>query len=551
MSSLQREQLPRVASGDEPPGPLSNMEGVVLVVDDELPNRLYLKKLLSSYGCDVMMAASGPAALEQIHQCRPDLVLADVVMPDMDGFELCGAIKELSATRDIPVIMVTAKGHIDDLTKGFDLGAMDYIRKPFDARELVLRVGNALALKRSRDALAHWKRRVSHELELAGAIQQSMFSDVPCFSGPFEIRIRYRASMDIGGDAYDVIELPDGRCCVYVADVSGHGVAPAMISSMLKASATEFVRAHYEDGPAVVCNELHVRLCNAINNPSYYATLFMALYDPDKNEWLCMNCGHPDPVLVCEGQTICVPQGGGGIPVGMPMGPERPYEKDDETTICCSGKMNILLYTDGLSESFHRVTGQECGAGRVGEFFVRVLQDKDTIERPDALLRMIEEEGYALGSDDCTAITISMIDSSQILFEKSISIEMDAVSEMCERLEQILLESEAGEDVAARVRLVAIEHAMNVVEHSGLNHQHRLWVRLLQDGHMFRLIFLDAGREWDHSSASSTEFAVDEYAEGGRGLVITNIAADGVERYRRNMQNVVGYLFKQEVDCHE
>ena len=68
-------------------------------------------------------------------------------MPGMDGFELCGAIKKLTATRDVPVIMVTAKGQIEDLKKGFDLGAMDYIRKPFDARELVLRVGNALALK--------------------------------------------------------------------------------------------------------------------------------------------------------------------------------------------------------------------------------------------------------------------------------------------------------------------------------------------------------------------------------------------------------------------
>jgi sigma-B regulation protein RsbU (phosphoserine phosphatase) len=321
----------------------AQLGGKVLVVDDERPNRLYLKKLLSTYGCTVSEAADGPSALEMIHRERPDLILADVVMPGMDGFELCGAIKDRAATHDLPVIMVTAKGQIEDLKKGFDLGAMDYIRKPFDARELVLRVGNALALKRSNDALAYWKRHVSHELELAGKIQRSMFSTEPLFSGPFDVRIHYRSSMDVGGDAFDVISLPDGRCCVYVADVSGHGVAPAMISSMLKATLTELIRTFYDNGPAFICNELHVRLCSTLNNPSYYATMLLALYDPKTGRWVCMNCGHPDPVLICEGKPVPFPPGGGGIPVGMPLGPDRPFADEDQTVLESCPGMQIML----------------------------------------------------------------------------------------------------------------------------------------------------------------------------------------------------------------
>ncbi len=524
-----------------------DLGGKVLVVDDERPNRLYLKKLLSSYGCEVIEAVDGPSALELLHRERPDLVLADVVMPGMDGFELCGAIKKLTAIRDIPVIMVTAKGQIEDLKKGFDLGAMDYIRKPFDARELVLRVGNALALKRSNDALARWKQRVSHELELAGKIQQSMFSTEPLFTGPFEIRIKYRSSMDVGGDAFDVITLPDGRCCVYVADVSGHGVAPAMISSMLKATATELIRTFYSRGPAFICNELHVRLRSTLNNPSYYATMLLALYEPETGRWICMNCGHPDPLLICEGKAVPFPAGGGGIPVGMPLGPVRPFSEEDQTVLESCPGMNILLYTDGLSEALHRVTGEECGAEGLEKLFMRVVADPFAVNRPSALLDLIEDAGYAIGHDDCTAITIRMTDPSTVLLEGTIAVDMQAVSERTEEMERLLLER-TDEDLAARVRLVAIEHAMNVVEHSRLGAHETMWTQLILDEHGCRLVFTDPGREWNISGASATEPGLDEYAEGGRGLLITNVAADCVERYRRDSQNVVSYVFRRQTD---
>jgi sigma-B regulation protein RsbU (phosphoserine phosphatase) len=540
MADDPRQEVPLSASKPQ-------LGGKVLVVDDERPNRLYLKKLLSSYGCEVSEAVDGPTALEMVRCERFDLILADVVMPGMDGFELCGAIKGLVATRDVPVIMVTAKGHIEDLKKGFDLGAMDYIRKPFDARELVLRVGNALALKRSNDALAHWKRRVSHELELAGKIQQSMFSTEPFFSGPFEIRIRYRSSMDVGGDAFDVIALPDGRCCIYVADVSGHGVAPAMISSMLKATSTELIRTFYDRGPAFICNELHVRLCSTLNNPAYYATMLLALYEPETGRWVCMNCGHPDPVILCDGKPVPFPVGGGGIPVGMPLGPERPFAEEDQTIIeSCSG-MHILIYTDGLTEALHRETGEECGEEMLQKLFVRVSADPHILDYPAALLGLIETEGYAIGHDDCTAITIRMVEPARVIMERNMAVELQAVSDCTEEMERLLLER-ADEDLAARVRLVAIEHVMNVVEHSGLSAKDVIWTQLILDETGCRLVFKDSGREWDIAGAGTTEPGLDDYAEGGRGLMITNVAADCVERYRRDSQNVVSYAFRRQTD---
>jgi sigma-B regulation protein RsbU (phosphoserine phosphatase) len=541
-ASTADEPLPAAAPSSRP-----DLSGRVLVVDDERPNRLYLKKLLSSYGCEVLEAVDGPAALEIVHRERPDLILADVVMPGMDGFELCGEIKKIPVIRDVPVIMVTAKGQIEDLKKGFDLGAMDYIRKPFDARELVLRVGNALALKRSNDALAHWKRRVSHELELAGKIQQSMFSTEPFFCGPLEVRIKYRSSMDVGGDAFDVVDLPDGHCCVYVADVSGHGVAPAMISSMLKATLTELIRNYYERGPAFICNELHVRLRSTLNNPAYYATMLLALYEPETGRWVCMNCGHPDPILICEGKPVLFPSGGGGIPVGMPLGPDRPFSEEDQTVLEPCPGMRILLYTDGLSEALHCETGEECGEETLRTLFARVSDDPYAVDCPSALLDLIEKEGYEIGHDDSTAIAIRMTEPAQVLMEEAIAVDMQAVSDRTEELERRLLER-TDEDLAARVRLVAIEHAMNVVEHSGLGGQDTIWIQLILDGNGCRLVFTDRGRKWDISKADAKEPGLDDYAEGGRGLLITNIAADCVERYRRDSENVVSYIFRRQTD---
>ena len=187
---------------------LQSLSGRVLVVDDELPNRLYLRKLLEARGCEVFDADDGPSALTIAFKNVPDLILVDVMMPGMDGFELCGRLRDEARTADIPVIMVTAKSKIEDIETGFELGAMDYIRKPFNPRELVLRVGNALALKKSNDEITIWNNRVSRDLELAGSIQRSLFSDVPHFSHRFEVRFGHQIPRPL---SLECGNLPNGQ----------------------------------------------------------------------------------------------------------------------------------------------------------------------------------------------------------------------------------------------------------------------------------------------------------------------------------------------------
>ena len=128
-------------------------ENCILIVDDEENNQLALKSRLSRKGYQTVVASSGFQALEFLEKRKPDLVLLDVNMPEMDGFEACKEIKARSEEKFLPVILVTARGDKESLIKGFDAGADDYIVKPFDGDELLARVRAMLRIKKLQNAL--------------------------------------------------------------------------------------------------------------------------------------------------------------------------------------------------------------------------------------------------------------------------------------------------------------------------------------------------------------------------------------------------------------
>ncbi|MFO1461783.1 MAG: adenylate/guanylate cyclase domain-containing protein [Verrucomicrobiota bacterium] len=122
----------------------------ILVVDDTPANIQTLAAILKEQGYQLSVATNGRQALEVVARVRPDLILLDVMMPEMDGFEACRRLKETLVWRDIPVIFLTAKTETADLVKGFELGAVDYVGKPFNAHELLARVNTHLTIDRLR-----------------------------------------------------------------------------------------------------------------------------------------------------------------------------------------------------------------------------------------------------------------------------------------------------------------------------------------------------------------------------------------------------------------
>jgi class 3 adenylate cyclase len=124
------------------------MSGRILVVDDTPANIQALAGTLKEKGYQISVATNGQQAIEVVERVRPDLILLDVMMPEMDGFETCRRLKASDTTRDIPVIFLTARTETGDIVRGFELGAVDYVAKPFNAHELLARVNTHLTMDR-------------------------------------------------------------------------------------------------------------------------------------------------------------------------------------------------------------------------------------------------------------------------------------------------------------------------------------------------------------------------------------------------------------------
>jgi two-component system sensor histidine kinase/response regulator len=126
---------------------------LILIVDDVEENVQLLGNILQEHNYDVSFASNGKYALEVLESESPDLIMLDIMMPDMDGFEICRKIKENPKNKDIPIFFLTAKTQQEDIIKGFEMGAVDYVTKPFEISELIARVNTHLSLKRAKDDL--------------------------------------------------------------------------------------------------------------------------------------------------------------------------------------------------------------------------------------------------------------------------------------------------------------------------------------------------------------------------------------------------------------
>lgn len=148
-----------------------NRQGMVLIVEDETGFREMLKACLEDSGYDVIAAEDGHHAVSAVKSTPPDLILLDVNMPGIDGFETCRRIRALEGGSDLPIIFTTARTSIEDVINGFDAGAVDYVTKPFNPQELLARVKTHLELKFSRDTIRmlgqerlHLLHILSHDL---------------------------------------------------------------------------------------------------------------------------------------------------------------------------------------------------------------------------------------------------------------------------------------------------------------------------------------------------------------------------------------------------
>lgn len=376
----------------------SNDKKIVLVVDDAPANIQIVNSILKDI-YRLRIATNGDKALELVKTAPvPDLVLLDVIMPGMDGYEVCRRLKADPETRDIPVIFLTGQTEIEDETRGFEVGAVDYIHKPFSPPVVKARVQTHLVLRGIRQQLAQQLQAIQKELETARQIQHSILPEsVPQIAG-LDIAARYLPMAAVAGDFYDFVVLDSQRVGIFVADVSGHGMPAALIASMLKIAFA--AQADHAADPAMVLQGLNQALCGKFQH--HYVTAAYAVIDMEKHVLTYAGAGHPPSLLWNRsGDVREVAENGlflGKFVFATYTSVEVPIAPGDW----------YLLYTDGIPETTNP-SQIEFGTERFREF---LSHDRNTSANQfaDQLLQDLarwsgRNEGEDL-EDDITMVAV-------------------------------------------------------------------------------------------------------------------------------------------------
>jgi len=360
------------------------MAETILAVDDDIDILDLVQMSLTADGFDVVTASNGPEALEQARAHSPDLILLDLMMPGMGGFEVMEKLKADPQTRTIPVIMLTARAQTHEKVQGLNAGADDYITKPFDLKELTARIEAVLGRTRPTKyinpligAMGDWftetgVEQLASHLQTATMIQQKLLPQgAPDLPG-FDIAGLLRSSMAVSGDFYDFIPLGSeaGRLGIAIADVRGKGIPASLLMVMIRTALRLVCRE--ESSPGSVLKRINDLL--AIDtDPELFATMVYGILDSRSMTFTYSNAGHCYPLLMRNvhpppstggnNGLSFVPPAGGGVcerseesvitPLtvgGMILGSFNFAAFESETISLDPGDA-ILLYTDGVTET--------------------------------------------------------------------------------------------------------------------------------------------------------------------------------------------------------
>ncbi len=372
----------------------------ILLVDDNPTNLQVLFQTLDGVGCKLLIAKNGEMAISIAGKALPDLILLDIMMPGIDGYEVCRQLKSNAATSDIPVIFLSALGDTEDKVKGLQLGAVDYITKPFQPDEVIARVNTHLTIHRLKREVESQKDQLEHELEVVSAVQRKLLpKQLPVIDG-FKLAVHYETSRYAGGDYYDILELPDNCWGFLIADAEGHSAPAAVLMAMTCALFRSYPGSASD--PAEVLHYLNEHLCK-VADPSFMTALY-AYYDANAQTVRMARAGHPLPMIFRHSDKKAIELPCPGV---YPLGIE-PYEIEipvTETKLEPGDR--FLIYTDGLTERFD-MAGKTYGEERL----LRLLAI-DSADDPQgviaAIMADVEQFAGERPADDDQALLLGIV----------------------------------------------------------------------------------------------------------------------------------------------
>ena len=369
----------------------------ILIVDDEPFNIDFLEQELEDLGYQTISAPNGLKALQLVEDQSPDLVLLDIMMPGIDGFEVLTRLKADDGSRHLPVIIISAMSDMGSVVRGIELGAEDYLPKPFDEVLLRARISSALEKKQLRDLEQVYLRSLEKELEIGHQIQSGFLpANLPEKAG-WVLNAFFRPAREVAGDFYDVFELPDGKLVITLGDVADKGVGAALFMalyrSLLRSSLSNRMQL---DNPmsklirAVVHTNDYV---SATHELALFVTLFIGILDPDTGVLSYVNAGHNPPVLLQNGAHTLVERTGPALGVfeGQEFGAKQLQLNPGD---------QLFIFSDGL-EDVKNADGGFYGNERLLESFLHKDANVETI------IRKIEQfMGNESQYDDLTLLIV-------------------------------------------------------------------------------------------------------------------------------------------------
>lgn len=365
---------------------------VILAVDDT-PINLNIIKAALGREFTIKAATSGPVALKIARSQQPDLILLDIMMPDMDGYEVCRLLRDTPDTRDIPIIFTTALSEVDDEVKGLELGAVDYISKPINPAILRARVRTQLALRQAQAELQQKNRRLQNERETVESIVVKMRSD-----SNFDNRhLRYLVSPveETNGDILLSAFRPDGTQHLLLGDFTGHGLPAAIggpLVSHLFYSMTDRNCAANE-----IIAELNEVLCRQLPANIFLASALVEIA-PARDSFKLWNAGLQNPLVIHQDGKHSRYDS-----TSPPLGIISHLPATDCHQATAIAGERLYLFSDGIIESTNS-DNEMFGYDRLEHCLAEITQSNSPLEQ---LLKTVEHFSHsAHQTDDITLVEL-------------------------------------------------------------------------------------------------------------------------------------------------
>ena len=508
----------------------------VLIVDDSRTNLDVLVEGLKS-DHKLSLALDGAAALQLAARTPPDLVLLDIMMPGIDGYEVCRRLRQMPETAEVPIMFLSSLEDVQDKTRGFEAGANDYLTKPFEMLEVKARVRSLLKAKAYSDAV---KEQMASELRVARDIQMGMLPhDLAVLERAYgvELSALLEPAREVGGDLYGACAAAPDRLVLFLGDVSGKGIPASMF--MVRAVSLARLLAREVVEPERILARLNDEL--AVDNPSgMFVTFLCAVLEPDSGRLVIANAGHCRPMLLAEG----APPRWAVERLGTALGFE-PGLAFERTELTLRPGDAVVFYTDGVSEAFN--ARDECYGNE------RLLADAGAFAghpASDAIAglhrKVLAFAGGAPQSDDLAILALRLGGRPRNGAAPRVDLELRATPEEVmrgvEALQAFCVQQGIPEAAMYQLMLALEECGSNVVNHASRGDAGQAFhVSFWRAGGAIHLELRDSGPDFDPTLASPAEpgSGTRDDEVGGWGLGLVHRAVDQMWHRREGSENVL------------